>query len=253
MKRFLSFVLAILVTIAILGYGVMSYMTEQNEAMPGPAAMAAMESTDAVDVSFDDWLVMTPKTASPSRGVIVYAGANCDVRGYAPMMQGIAAAGYLVVAPTWIFNFSITDVMRPTPKVDQIQAAYPEIDDWILIGHSMGGATAGIYAHANPDKLAGVVFWDSYPPETSSLAESDLPAVNIYRATLAGDPPEHFAAMRYAYPPNTIDVPIRGGIHMYFGSFIGGAYNEVWEPKISNAEQIEIVTAATLDGIAAMQ
>ncbi len=253
MKRFLSFVLAILVTIGLLGYGVLSYTAEKNRAIPGPNAEAALVSDDAVEVNFDDWLVMRPKGASPTRGVIVYAGANCDVRGYAEIMRSIAADGYLVVGPTWLFNFSIVDVMLPTSKVDQIQSAYPEIKNWVLIGHSMGGATAGIYAHANPDKLDGVIFWDSYTPDTSSLADSTLPVTNIFRATLDGEPPEKFKEMWHVYPPQTVHVPIRGGIHMYFGDFIGGPYKELWEPKISNSEQVSIITAATLDSLDAMQ
>ena len=52
------------------------------------------------------------------------------------------------------------------------------------------------------------------------------------------------------YPENTAWSPVPGGIHMYFGTFDGGNYLELWEPKISNEAQLEIVTAATLEGIA---
>jgi hypothetical protein len=36
---------------------------------------------------------------------------------------------------------------------------------------------------------------------------------------------------------------------MYFGSFDGGTYQETWEPAISEAAQLKLVTAATLSAL----
>lgn len=249
MKKFLSYALVILLTIGLIGYGFLSYTTEKNRAIPGPSAEAALASTDAVNVEYDDWLVMSPKTSSPSTGVIIYPGANCDIRGYAEIMRAVAAQGYLVVGTPMPFNFAF---LNPY-EANDVMEAYPEITNWVIVGHSLGGAMAGTYAHGNQDKLGGIIFWDAYPPEGNSLADSKLPVMHIHRATLQGEPPQMFQDMQHVYPPGTMDVPVKGGIHMYFGSFIGGPYEETWEPKISNAEQIEIIIKGTLDGLAAMQ
>ncbi len=253
MKKFIKGLLLAVIVIVGGGYGYMVYNTDKNRAVPGPAALAALQSSAAVSVTDGDWLIMEPKNVTPTTGVIFYTGANCDVHGYAEIFQRVAAAGYLVVAPTWIFDYSITDIFRSTPKADEIRAAYPDIKNWVIAGHSMGGATAGIYAHANQDRLAGIIFYDSYPPDAQSLGDSDLPALHVHRATLEGEAPAMFTGRKNLYPANTTWVPVPGGIHMYFGSFIGGGYKEVWEPKISNAAQVDITTAATIDFLGRLQ
>jgi dienelactone hydrolase len=249
MKKFLKILVSGIVVIAVLFYGYLVYTTEKNRAVPAPTAIAALQSSAAVDVADGDWLVMTPTGVIPTTGVIVYSGANCDIHGYAALMHAVAAEGYLVIAPSMPFDFSIFDPYA----ADDIRAAYPDIGNWVIVGHSMGGAMAGMYAYDNQDNLGGLILWDSYPPETSSLADSELPVMHIHRATLEGQPPESFTEMAHVYPPHTMWVPVPGGIHMYFGHFIGGGYNEAWEPKISNAAQAEIIVAATLEGLSKMQ
>lgn len=252
MKRLFSILIAASVTILVLGYALLNYNYQQGRAMAAPEALAALSSDAEVYVDDgEDWLLMKPAAASPTQGVIVYAGAGCDIQGYAEIMRAMASAGYLVAGPKSPFNYAIYDAMLGY-SADDIRAAYPEITDWVLVGHSMGGAVAGMYAHAHQDDLKGVIFWDSYPPESNSLADSDLPVMHIHRATLEGEPPQKFTDMQHVYPAHTRWVPVPGGIHMYFGSFTGGGYVETWEPKISNAAAVEIITAATLEGLAGM-
>jgi hypothetical protein len=47
-------------------------------------------------------------------------------------------------------------------------------------------------------------------------------------------------------------VPIPGGIHMYFGSFVGGAYKEQWTPSISREAQHVQVIDGTLRALHAL-
>jgi hypothetical protein len=48
-------------------------------------------------------------------------------------------------------------------------------------------------------------------------------------------------------------VPIRGGIHMQFGSFAEGGYQEDWVAGIPREAQQAEVARATLRALAAMQ
>ena len=249
MKRLFYVLIAASVTVLVVGWGYLEYNFQQGRAIAAPPAEAALESTDTVYVDDGDWLVMKPAAASPTTGVIVYNGAGCDVQGYAEIMHAMAEAGYLVVGAKFPFNYSIFDPYQ----ADEIRAAYPEVSNWAMVGHSMGGAMAARYAWENQDNLKGLILWDSYPAENNSLADSDLPVVHIHRATLEGEAPQKFIDMQHLFPADATWVPVPGGIHMYFGSFIGGGYVETWEPYISNAEAVEIITAATLDGLAAMQ
>ncbi|RMF96689.1 MAG: alpha/beta fold hydrolase [Gammaproteobacteria bacterium] len=218
------------------------YWGQQNLARPTQAALAALQSDAEVSVEQDDWLVLRPTAGASRGGVILYPGANCDVRGYAPVLRELARAGYTVVAVPMPFNFAIFAPWRASEVMDD----FPGIDRWVLIGHSMGGAMAGYYAHKHPDRLAGVIFWDAYPPESSDLSGLPLTVWSIHRATPDGEMSEKFKPWVKLFPPATRWVPIRGGIHMYFGSFDGGGYVEEWAPQISREEQLARVTRATL-------
>lgn len=246
MKKFLVVTAGIVAAILVLLYGWLSYSSQKNLARATEVALAAMESTADVAVEEEgDWLIMRPQNQAPTTGLIVYPGAYCDIEGYAPILREVARGGYLVVGVSMPFNFSI---FAPF-SADGVREAFPDIQRWVIAGHSMGGAMAGMYAEENQDNLAGLIFWDAYPPESSSLADTTLPVTHIHRATLEGAPPQKFTDMRHLFPADSVWVPVPGGIHMYFGSFDGGSYEEVWEPKISEQAQLEMVTAATLAGL----
>lgn len=248
MKRFLKWLAIGLVTLVLVGVAGLYAMSQARLARPTPDALAALASDGEVAVSQERWLVFRPAGTRPDTGVIFYPGANCDVRGYAPVLRRIAAAGYLVVDLPMPFDFAIFAPDRAAA----VPSAYPEIRRWVIIGHSMGGAMAGRYAQRNPDKLAGVVLWDSYPPAGNSLADSSLPVWHIHRALPDGTPAEKFTRNRSLFPPDSVWVPIPGGIHMYYGSFDGGAYVEEWQPTISRAQQQDLAVDATLRALRAM-
>ena len=248
MKKVLKIIAVTVIAVPVLALGWLVYSTDKNLASPTTEALAALTTDDSVAVDDGEWLVMRPSASTPTAGLILYPGANCDIRGYAPLLREIAAAGYLAVVVSMPFDFSI---FAPD-RADDVRAAFPEIQDWVIAGHSMGGAMAGRYAYHHADDLAGLILWDSYPPSANSLADSSLPVVHIHRATADGMPPQKFEDMRDVFPPSSVWVPVPGGVHMYFGSFDGGGYVEEWVPQITRDEQQTTVIAATLDGLARM-
>lgn len=248
MKKALKIIAAILVIVPLLAFGFLVYSTEARRADPMDEALAALVSDDAVAVETGDWIVMRPVAAKSKAGLILYPGANCDVRGYARVLKEIAARGYLVVAVVMPFDFSI---FAPN-SADAVRSSFPEISDWVIAGHSMGGAMAAQYAFDHQHDLAGLILWDSYPPEPSNLSGSQLPVVHIHRATPDGQSSTVFADKRHLIPADSTWVPIPGANHMNFGSFSGGGYDEEWDPKIERAEQHRQIVAATVDGLARM-
>ncbi len=248
MKRILKILAIVVIGVPLLGFGWLWYSTGKNRAIPAEDALAALATDATVIVDAGDWLVMRPGASEPAVGLIVYPGAHCDIRGYAPVLREIAARGYLVVGVSMPFDFSI---FAPN-RADEVRDAFPQIRQWVIAGHSMGGAMASRYAFGHQQDLAGLILWDSYPPGSNSLADSRLPIVHIHRATLDGEPPQKFIEQRHLFPPASRWVPISGGNHMYFGSFIGGAYEEEWEAVIEREQQQAISLAATLDALASM-
>jgi len=200
MKKILKILAGVVIGIPLLAFGWLVYSTDKNLATPTNDALAALVSDEAVSVKSGDWLIMRPATATPMTGVILYPGANCEISGYAPVLRNIAAAGYLVVVVSMPFDFAI---FAPD-RADEVRAAFPEIDRWVLIGHSMGGAMAGRYAFQHQDDLAGLIMWDAYPPESNSLADAALPVVHVHRANSEGVPPQSFLDTRPLFPGDSV-------------------------------------------------
>jgi pimeloyl-ACP methyl ester carboxylesterase len=225
-------------------YAYLTISTAQNNAAPTAAALAAMDSDERVSVAYDEnALTLAPVGTTPKTGIVFYPGAYCDVRGYAPVLQPIAAQGYLVIAPKMPFDFAI---FAPN-AADDVRAAHPEIEQWIIAGHSMGGAMAGVYADNNRDNLAGVIVFDSYPPGSNSLADADLPILLFERARPDGSRSQKFIDNAKLYPASAGLTLIPGAQHMYYGSFDGGAYQEEWAPGIEREAMQKIV----IDGMTA--
>ena len=219
---------------------------EMRLARPGPEATAALQSDRLVRVrQMDRWLEFRPAGGAPQLGVVFYPGANADARGYAPVLHRIAAAGYLVLDIEMPFNFAIFAPDRGLAAMD----SYPQVEHWVIMGHSMGGAMAGQFAHDHPERLAGAIIWDSYPPRGRELTDTPLEVWHIHRALADGRPAEKFERNRARYPDHSVWVPIPGGNHMNFGSFEGGGYEEEWDARISRAEQHALVTQATLQAL----
>ncbi|MBL8201372.1 MAG: alpha/beta hydrolase [Chromatiales bacterium] len=247
MKKFLKYGLGGLVATLVVMGGWLAW-SKANEAAPAPEAIAALRSDARVSVEDARFIVFRPAGELPATGVILYPGAGCDVRGYSPVLRRVADRGYLVVAVPMPLNMAIFGINR----ADEVRAAFPGVRRWVIAGHSMGGAMAARYAHQHPDDLAGLIIWDSRPAESDTLVDVKYPVWHIHRATADGRPPEKFEKYRNLFPATSTWVPLPGGIHMQFGSFVGGTYQEEWTAAITPAEQQDLVVTGTLNALLAM-
>jgi pimeloyl-ACP methyl ester carboxylesterase len=248
MKRFVK-IAGLVIALLVVGGAVGLWAWGKSRHADAAAdAMAALAPDGAVVVEQGRYLVFRPSADPPRLGVIFYPGANCDIRGYAPVLRRVAAAGYFVVVVPMPLEFAF---LAPNRALD-VEADYPEIRRWALIGHSLGGAMAANFAYNHPDAISGLVIWDSFPAPNNSLASFPHPVWHVHRATPDGQPPVSFSERRALFPATSHWVPIPGGIHMYFGSFDGGGYTEDWAPSISRDEQHDRAVAATLAALAEM-
>lgn len=249
MKKFLKYGIGGLVVTLVVVMGGWLAWSKANEATPAPAAVAALQSDGRVGVEDGEFIVFRPAGDLPETGVILYPGAGCDVRGYSPVLRRVADRGYLVVAVPMPLNMAIFGINR----ADDVRAAFPGVKRWVIAGHSMGGAMAARYAHQHPDDLAGLIIWDSRPAESDTLVDLQYPVWHIHRATADGRPPEKFEKYRNLFPATSTWVPLPGGIHMQFGSFVGGTYKEEWTATITPEVQQDLVVTGTLNALLAME
>lgn len=212
---------------------------------PSPAALAALQSDAAVSFSQDYWLIFAPTQQTPRTGLVLYPGARVDPRSYAPAAHAIAQAGYLVVITPMPLNLA---VLNPA-AAGEVIAAYPDIENWAVGGHSLGGAMAARFVFENPQgfqgqPIAGLVLWAAYPASTDDLTQRDLAVSSIYGEQDGLADPETVTAARFLLPASTVWTPIAGGNHAQFGSYGKQAGDQ--PAGISPAEQEAEVVQATI-------
>ena len=211
---------------------------------PLDEALAALESDSLVSVENEPWLIFTPAETEPTTGLIFYPGGRIDPRGYATLLRPIAEEGYLVVVPSMPINMAIFK----TGAADKIIDHFSEIESWAIAGHSVGGTSAAIYTAKNPERIAGLAIWASYPADSTDLSSALLPVYSIYGELDEGVDREGVGARKHLLPSDTVYVEISGGDHHQFGSYLvkDGVDHSTTPREIQQAEIIQ----ATLDLLA---
>jgi pimeloyl-ACP methyl ester carboxylesterase len=208
---------------------------------PMPEAMEAIKPDYEVLVTKDRWWTFQPILTTPATGFIIYPGGRVDPRAYAPQAHAIAAHGYLVVIVRMPLNLAVLDPEQATDVIQQ----YPEITNWAIGGHSLGGAMAALYADKHPDAIKGLVLWASYPSSSNDLSNSTIKVTSIYASQDGLATPKKIKASRPLLPANTTWVQIKGGNHAQFGWY--GPQPGDHAASISRENQQDQVIQATLD------
>ncbi len=227
--------LALLLVPIVIGVCVwMTYPYPQDQA----PIDRALQSDDSVRVTQGDLLVFEPADRAAREGLVFYPGGKVDPAAYAPILRQLARGGVLVVVTPMPLKTAFLGVNR----ADAAMAAFPQIQNWYLGGHSLGGVAASLYAEHSADKLAGLVFWASYP--VADLSGIELPVLSIYARGDIQTTQEEIDNSRELLPAATRNIAIEGN-HWQFGHFSSDLHQA--PPAVSREQQQAAIIAATLD------
>ncbi len=148
----------------------------------------------------------------PTAALVFVPGARIDSRAYANVLRPVAEAGYLVAVLKEPFGFSLLDADHGKKVLD----VHPEITDWAVGGHSLGGSTAASLADKD-ERVKGLVLLASYPGEP--LVRDDLKAVSISGTADGFTTPADIEVSKGNLPPETSYVVITGAVHSSFGDY----------------------------------
>ena len=241
-KKFLRLTGIILLSIILMALLGLAVWSKTGTYPAGPVALSALESSEGVTVTRGKTIVFEP-AQDAEIGLIFYPGGLVEPAAYAPVIKQLAENGVFAVITPMPFNLAIFNPDAANAVMEQ----YPQISSWILAGHSLGGAVAAIFADNNPEKIAALALWDSYPPDSADLSDANLPVLSIFGATNGFPNTANFNGKRHLLPVDTVFVPIEGANHAQFGDY-GPQKNDV-AAVISLAEQHEKVTGVMLDFI----
>ena len=210
MKIFKRILLGLLIVVAVLIAGFVLWALNPMEA--APEALVALESDSKVTVTQEDYVTFMPTHTKPTKAFVFYPGAHVDFRAYAAPLHKLAEQGYLVILLPVRLNFASFDINA----ADRAIPDFPEIREWVVGGHSLGGVAASLYVKDNDD-LDGMVYWASYPAD-DSLKDSGMKFTSIY-GTLDMGGLESFEKSETMLPADTKFVVIEGGNHSQFGNY----------------------------------
>jgi hypothetical protein len=204
-------------------------------------ALDALDDGGGVTVDLSRSTIrLTPDAGPRSVGLAFYPGAKVDPQAYAHVLRPIAEAGFEVVIFKQPYNLAILDTNAANAVVGGTDDA---IDEWVVAGHSLGGAMAARYAEKRREELAGLLLYAAYPVIDMS-ARVDLAVMSVYGTADGVADPADIENRKSDLPPATEYVPISGGIHSFFGDY--GLQRGDGMPGVSRDEAQSKIAAASI-------
>ena len=206
------------------------YLGDYYKADEGAVAVFSPTENITVSTLKNRSVVFEPQAATV--GLIFYPGGKVEHHAYEPLMAELSRKGVLCVLVKMPFNLAVFDINA----ADGIQEEYPQIEDWYIGGHSLGGSMAASYLEKHADEYEGLVLLGSY--STADLSGTELDVLSVFGS-------EDKVMNRKKYEENKTNLPsdfteyvIDGGCHAYFGMY--GAQDGDGIPTVTNEEQIRI-------------
>ncbi len=227
--------IGILVILLLATVGLFGWATLRSQEATERAAAVLQENGVQRE---DGQLVFRPDSPT-DKGLIYYPGGLVDPEAYAVTAQGISDAGYLVVIPKMPLNLAFTGIKR----ADGIRADFPEIESWVIGGHSLGGAMAAEYAKNNVDSLDGLIMYASYPANNEQFIDFPIPILSISASKDPGTPQQD--AFYDAVADSAQQFVIEGGNHRQYADYSFQPDDGI--ATISAAEQQDQIIAATVE------
>jgi hypothetical protein len=212
---------------------------------------STLESTAAVSVNDTPAaLTFIPASAGKRTGVIFFCGSGIAAQAYAPLLRPIADAGHPVFVIKLPYRFAPVESHRLTAlqRAREVFAANPAISQWVVSGHSLGGALAARLARSGTPAIAGLVLIGTTHPKEDDLSALQIPVTKVYGSNDGVAPPDRVLSNRRLLPPGTKFIDIKGGNHSQFGRYGHQLFDGT--ATVSRDEQEAITRSAILDALA---
>ena len=225
-----------------------SYLPEDKE-IPGVVTI----------FEYRDYIEINPTNNQYSKtGLVFYPGGLVDPHAYiAPLTRfAISGKAHKVVIVKMPGNLAVMDGNKGAWIYDD----FPDVDQWVIGGHSLGGVMACSVVSKYPDFFKGIVLMAAYPQTSTPLnnwSGSVLSLRGQYDGlvdslTIASNqgllPQPNWIRSLSSFPadtaPKTVYYTIPGGNHGQFGAY--GAQKGDGTATITAEEQANIVAEAIL-------
>lgn len=186
--------------------GSCTYLPEMEEE---PAGVIITETRDYIQI--------TPEGgAGSSTGLLIYPGGLVDPHVYLGLASQFARSwnGFRILIAKMPANLAVMDIKA----AKHILKDHDNMD-WVLAGHSLGGAMSCSMVDAEPELFSGLILMAAYPAESVDLSGLEIPVLSIMASEDQVVDWEKYEAGKALLPPNTDYQIIEGGNHAGFGEY----------------------------------
>ena len=229
-RKIFVIIASVLLALAVVICACAIYLCDYYHADEGAVAVFNPDENITVSVSNNGNIIFEPQNVT--RGFIFYPGGKVEHHAYEPLLAELAREGILCVLVKMPFNLAVFDINA----ADGIQEQYPEIKEWYIGGHSLGGSMAASYLKKNAEDYEGLVLLGSY--STADISDTDLDVLSVYGSEDKVMNREKYDENKSNLTSDFTEIVIDGGCHAYFGMY--GAQDGDGSPTISNEEQIRL-------------
>lgn len=223
-KKILLIVLALTLVLSVVTF---SYFGNYYHASTDARTM--IQETENVEQN-EKYLAFVPKKYDT--GIILYPGAKVESEAYAPLLKELANRGIFAAVVYMPLHFALlgSDIAL------EVMEEHPEISNWYIAGHSLGGVVAGMLVNKHPEKFKGIILLASYV--TFDLSQSGLKALSLIGSSDGILNVEEYQKNRKNLPADAIEITIEGGNHAQFASY--GFQKNDNEADITCEQQIQL-------------
>lgn len=234
-KKFLIFSPIILIGITIIYFifWTSSYYRATDE------TLAVFQSDSSVIVQNGKYITFTPKITT-NTGFIFYPGGKVSEDAYAPICRSIAKECYKVVIVPMPLKLAVFGKNRASG----VQSSYPEIKNWAIGGHSLGGVMAANYAYTNPSSIKALILYASYPQNSNNMSTQHIKVLSTWGLKDGVADINKIKESKNLLPKDSIFQSIEGGNHGQFGNY--GFQKGDNTPSISAKDQQQMAVKNTI-------
>jgi hypothetical protein len=165
-------------------------------------AVAAMANNGGSVYEKDGFTVFSAQKDFDT-ALVFYPGGKVEYTAYAPLLEQISQHGIACILVKMPFNLAVFDI----GAADRVLSAFPQVKNFCLAGHSLGGAMASSYMEKNSGRFKGLILLGAYP-----LNDADVPTLAIYGSLERGWD-------RNKLRSSTLAFEIEGANHAQFGNY----------------------------------
>lgn len=195
--------------------------------------------------NLDDAFIISPSSETDV-GLIFYPGALVNFESYLPLMIKCAEKGikcFLLKMPS---DLAILKISAADPYLKN----HPEIKNWYMAGHSLGGAMAASYISKHEKDFKGLILLAAY--STKDISKSNLKVLSIFGSEDGVLKKDKYEKYKKNLPSNFTEKILTGGNHGNFGDYgfqkgDGVATMDATEQKEITANDISIFCIETVE------